>query len=106
MQNFVKLLQELRPEFDKHKLLLTAAVAAAEPSASLSYDIPAISKYLDFINVMTYDLYGPWDKTTGLNAPLYSGHGSFELKLNVVSTFFLFIGCYKLSNIKVVKRDE
>lgn len=107
VQNYVKLLQELRPEFDKHKLLLTAAVAAAEPSASLSYDIPAISKYLDFINVMTYDLYGPWDKTTGLNAPLYSGHGSSELKLNVVSiSFFLLIGYYKLSNIKDVKRDE
>lgn len=87
VQNFVKLLEELRPEFDKHKLLLTAAVAAVEPSASLSYDIPAISKYLDFINVMTYDLYGPWDKTTGLNAPLYSGSGLSEVKFNVVSIF-------------------
>lgn len=91
VQNYVQLTKELRTEFDKHGLLLTAAVAAAESSASLSYDISAMSKYLDFINVMAYDLHGAWEKTTGLNAPLYSrkGESGNDLKLNVVSIFYI-----------------
>ena len=39
---YVKLIKELRVEFDKHGFLLTAAVAAGETSASLSYNIPAL----------------------------------------------------------------
>ena len=30
-----------------------------------------LSKYLDIINVMTYDFHGHWDKKTGHVAPLY-----------------------------------
>ncbi|XP_046436429.1 acidic mammalian chitinase-like [Neodiprion fabricii] len=71
VENFVLLLKELRARFDEHRLLLTAAVAATENSASLSYNIPSISKYLDFINIMTYDFHGSWDSVTGHNAPLY-----------------------------------
>lgn len=72
-ENFVALLSDLKVEFSKRGLLLTAAVAAAESSASISYNIPEISKYLDFINLMTYDLHGPWESKTGHNAPLYVG---------------------------------
>ena len=57
--NFVTLLKEFKEEFSKHGFLLTAAVAAAAPSVDLSYDVPGVSKYLDFINVMAYDLNGP-----------------------------------------------
>lgn len=72
-ENFVHLLAELKFEFSRRGLLLTAAVAAAESSASISYDIPRIEKYLDQINLMTYDLHGSWDPVTGHNAPLYPG---------------------------------
>ncbi|XP_018377441.1 PREDICTED: probable chitinase 2, partial [Trachymyrmex cornetzi] len=87
MQNYISLLKELRSQFDKHGLILSAAVAAAENSASLSYNIMEMSKYLDFINVMTYDLHGAWESITGHNAPLYSRKNEFgnDLKLNVVS---------------------
>lgn len=93
VQNYISLLRELRTEFDKHGLILSAAVAAAEPSASLSFDIPAMSKYLHFINIMAYDLHGAWEKITGHNAPLYQRKGETgnELKLNVVSPFCLLI---------------
>ncbi|XP_055374479.1 probable endochitinase [Condylostylus longicornis] len=78
--NFVNWLKEFRTEVDKHGLLLTAAVASAEFSASQSYDIPKLSKYLDFINIMAYDLHGSWDDITGINAPLYSGDSDITAK--------------------------
>lgn len=83
------LLKELREEFDKYGLILSAAVAAAEFSMSLSYDVPMVSKYMDFINLMAYDLHGPWDQMTGNNAGLYPSkdHDVTETQkqLNVVS---------------------
>lgn len=88
-ENFVLLLSDLRVEFSKRGLLLTAAVAAAETSASISYNIPEVSRYLDFINLMAYDLHGPWESRTGHNAPLYVGpHDitSVQKQLNVNSS--------------------
>ncbi|KAL6255476.1 hypothetical protein P5V15_013812 [Pogonomyrmex californicus] len=97
VQNYISLLKELRSEFDKHGFILSAAVAAAETSASLSYDIPAMSKYLHFINVMAYDLHGAWEKVTGHNAPLYprKGESGNDLKLNVDAAvrYWLDNGC-------------
>ncbi|XP_029169671.1 chitotriosidase-1-like isoform X1 [Nylanderia fulva] len=97
VQNYISLLKELRTEFDKHGLILSAAVAAAEPSASLSYDIPAMSKYLHYINIMTYDFHGAWEKVTGHNAPLYprNGESGNDLKLNVDASvrYWLDSGC-------------
>ncbi|KAL0110197.1 hypothetical protein PUN28_013683 [Cardiocondyla obscurior] len=97
VQNYISLLKELRTEFDKHGLILSAAVAAAEPSASQSYDIAAMSKYLHFINIMAYDLHGAWEKVTGHNAPLYkrTGESGGDLKLNVDASvhYWLDNGC-------------
>uniref|UniRef100_U5EY78 Putative chitinase like lectin n=1 Tax=Corethrella appendiculata TaxID=1370023 RepID=U5EY78_9DIPT len=79
-QNFVELLKEIRSEFDKSKLILSAAVGATEFRGEISYNIPLISKYLDFISLMAYDFHGPWNDSdpyggfvTGLNSPLYVG---------------------------------
>lgn len=88
-ENFVSFLADLREEFSKRGLLLTAAVAATEASASISYNIPEIAKHLDFINVMAYDLHGPWESKTGHNAPLYVGpndNTTNQKQLNVNSS--------------------
>ncbi|XP_023936035.2 acidic mammalian chitinase-like [Bicyclus anynana] len=71
VNNFSVLLKELREEFDKYGLLLTAAVSSVKKVASQSYDIPVISQYLDFINVMAYDMYVATNPVTGHNAPLH-----------------------------------
>ena len=36
------------------------------------YEVSEITKYLDFINLMAYDLHGSWENFTGHNAPLYA----------------------------------
>lgn len=44
IDNFTTLLKEIRAEFDKKGLLLTAAVSAIKAAASQSYDVKGISK--------------------------------------------------------------
>ncbi|KAL0970454.1 hypothetical protein UPYG_G00242210 [Umbra pygmaea] len=60
-------------ETSRPRLLLTAAVPAVKGNIDTGYEIREISKYLDFINVQTYDFHGSWEKFTGHNSPLYRG---------------------------------
>ena len=69
---FTDLCNELRATFEaeakasgKERLLLTAAVAAGLWTIKGAYDIAAIAKPLDWINLMTYDLHGTWEYKTG-----------------------------------------
>lgn len=66
------LIRELKAAFRPHRFLLTAAIGAAAPTIDVSYDIPGMYKYLDFVHVMCYDYHGKWDRRTGHNAPLYA----------------------------------
>ncbi|XP_016929885.3 chitinase-3-like protein 1 [Drosophila suzukii] len=70
--NYITFLKELKEGLEPFGFLLTAAVGSAQFSAEISYDIPAMVPYLDLINVMAYDLHGPWDQVVGINAPLYA----------------------------------
>ncbi|KAH6937736.1 hypothetical protein HPB50_003743 [Hyalomma asiaticum] len=70
--NFVALLRELSQEFKPYGLLLTAAVSAGKHFMDPAYDVPQVSKYLDFINVMAYDYHGGWETKAGHHAPMYS----------------------------------
>ncbi|CAH2098230.1 unnamed protein product [Euphydryas editha] len=99
INNFTELLKELREEFDKYDLLLSAAVSSVRASASLSYDIPSIVQYLDLVNMMAYDMHGAWDTKTGHNAPLHKGEGDENVAredLNTVDValeYWLGQGC-------------
>ncbi|KAL7407297.1 hypothetical protein ABVT39_006399 [Epinephelus coioides] len=57
----------------KPQLMLTAAVSAGKGTIDAGYEIAEIAKHLDFINVMTYDFHGAWERATGHNSPLYRG---------------------------------
>lgn len=89
---FVNLVKEMRLAFEgehksarKPKLLLTAAVPASFEAITAGYDVPEISKYLDYINVMTYDFHGQWEETVGHNSPLFplNSASDFQKKLTV-----------------------
>lgn len=71
-KQFTKLVKEMKLAFESNNLLLTAAVAAGKDYIDKGYEIPEITKYLDFVNVMAYDLHGSWEKYTGHPSPLYS----------------------------------
>uniref|UniRef100_A0A8C2YZU6 Acidic mammalian chitinase n=1 Tax=Cyclopterus lumpus TaxID=8103 RepID=A0A8C2YZU6_CYCLU len=55
------------------QLMVTAAVPAGKGTIDAGYEIAEIAKHLDFINVMTYDFHGAWERSTGHNSPLYRG---------------------------------
>ncbi|CAH1980290.1 unnamed protein product [Acanthoscelides obtectus] len=86
--NYVTLIKELKSAFEEHGLLLSAAVSATGETIDTSYNVTALSQYLDMINVMSYDLHGSWDKVTGHNAPLYPSNldnTADSKELNLVS---------------------
>lgn len=76
-QNFTLLLKELREALDargnidqKH-YLLSFAGAAGEWYVN-NVELSKVDNYVDYANLMTYDIHGTWDQNIGFNAPLYS----------------------------------
>ncbi|XP_055852486.1 endochitinase-like [Episyrphus balteatus] len=71
--NFVKLVEELRAAFDREGRgwELTMATGAAPNRLQDGYDIPALSKSIDFFNIMTYDLRGSWTGFADVHSPLF-----------------------------------
>jgi len=101
---FTLLCQELRAAFEAEasgnaRLLLTAAVAAGKDTIDDAYEIPEISKELDFINLMAYDFNGAWDTQTGHNSPLYAGaddNAYYSLRtMEWASEYWVSKGCPK-----------
>lgn len=80
-RNYNLLLRELREKLDEQgaidgrDYLLTIA-APAGPAIIENIEVDSIWRYLDWINIMTYDFHGPWggvgDSVTNFLSPLYS----------------------------------
>ncbi|KAL3269272.1 hypothetical protein HHI36_008350 [Cryptolaemus montrouzieri] len=68
---FSDFVRELHEAFQPKNFLLSAAVSPSKRVIDEGYDVPALSKYLDWIAVMCYDYHGQWDKITGHVAPMY-----------------------------------
>lgn len=74
--NFTLLLQALREALDAQgqmdgvHYLLTIAGGSGDYYPQ-NVELSEIARYLDFANIMTYDIYGTWDAFTDFNAPLY-----------------------------------
>ena len=75
--NYNLLLQTIREKLDElgersgGKFYgLTAALPCGTNHIN-NIDIQTVAKYLSELNLMTYDFFGAWSPTTGINAPLY-----------------------------------
>ncbi|KAF9132490.1 hypothetical protein BGW39_011925 [Mortierella sp. 14UC] len=77
--SYLQLLNEVRAQMDlefpsNHKTI-TSAVSifpwAGTDGSSLT-DIRAFIPVFDWVNIMVYDVHGPWSTSTGPNAPLYN----------------------------------
>jgi len=69
--NFLEFLVELRPVVAN--LTLSAAVALTpfnDASGKPSTSVAGFADVFDYIAIMNYDVWGPWDSTVGPNAPL------------------------------------
>lgn len=76
------LVKELKESFRPHNLLLTSAFGASKKIIDEAYDIPALSKYLDFMHIMCYDYGGAWDRSITANAPL-KGQGILNVEYTI-----------------------
>jgi chitinase len=73
--NATLLLQEFRRQLDaygattgKH-YLLTADLPAGNVNSTGSWELAAVARTTDWINVMTFDFHGSWDPWTDFNSP-------------------------------------
>lgn len=71
--NFVLLLKALRQAFNVPKYILTVTVNPTKTKGDVCYNAHAISKTVDFVYLLAFDLHLLWEKKTAANAPLYAG---------------------------------
>lgn len=90
--NYTLLLRALRSALNARQqteartepYLLTIA-APAGPTIVPNLEARAISEVVDWINVMSYDFHGGWEKRSGHNAPLKQATGDTAVGYNVAS---------------------
>jgi chitinase len=61
-EDFTILVQEMAAALHDAGLEFTAAFSPDPVKASGAYDVPAVIKEFDWINIMTYDYHGAWEK--------------------------------------------
>ncbi|XP_055551266.1 acidic mammalian chitinase-like [Wyeomyia smithii] len=83
---FPKLLNEMQKVLKPEGKLLTISVAPTKDYFASSYDVTAINPYVDYINVMAFDLRAYWNAQTGHSAAVYRAvdeTGRVERELNM-----------------------
>lgn len=95
-KNFLTMLQELREALDGAskeggKKELTAAVHVRTfitPSGNMK-DVSEFAKVFDRVNIMTYDINGAWNTTSGPNSPFNfePGHGDADSFVSAIENW-------------------
>lgn len=92
--NCIMLMQDLRNQFPAPQYLLSMVIPSDPRSWGSGFDVPALAPSLDFINVMTYDFYGPWSDRAGLNSPLFQDPADPEQAGSIATSMDLFANIY------------
>jgi chitinase len=74
--NFTLLMQKLREKLDAQgkidgKKYIVSFAGAAGSWYINNVELTKLAQYVDYVNLMTYDMHGSWDQYTDFNAPLY-----------------------------------
>jgi chitinase len=91
--NCIMLMQDLRTQFSA-PYLLSMAIPSDPRSWGSGFDVPALAPLLDFINVMTYDFYGPWSDHAGHNSPLIQNPSDPDQVGSLETSMDLFANIY------------
>jgi GH18 family chitinase/aryl-phospho-beta-D-glucosidase BglC (GH1 family) len=76
--NFLSLIKDIRNVIGPDKLL-TAAFSCV-PNKLNGFNWSELDKYMDYYNIMSYDMAGGWSEVTGHNSSLYADEGKFSWK--------------------------
>jgi len=98
--NCTTLMQELRNGLPS-PWLITMAVTADPRGYGQGLDIPALAPILDFMNVMTYDFYGPWSGGTGLVSPFLQDPDDPQWAGSVKTSMDLYASQYAVPRAKL-----
>ncbi|WP_068777347.1 glycoside hydrolase family 18 protein [Paenibacillus sp. FJAT-26967] len=75
-QNFTLLMKELREKMNllphKKKKYILSFASGTQDWYFKNVEVETVQKYVDYINLMSYDLTGKWSDTTGYNSNLYA----------------------------------
>uniref|UniRef100_A0A182QY58 chitinase n=1 Tax=Anopheles farauti TaxID=69004 RepID=A0A182QY58_9DIPT len=89
--NFSRLMQELKMAFAAENLLLSTSISGYKEVLMVSYDIAELSKYVDFMAIMSYDYHGSWEEQTGHVSPLYGSASDKYPQYNTDYTMQLLV---------------
>ncbi|MGG7177936.1 glycosyl hydrolase family 18 protein [Clostridium paraputrificum] len=104
--NFTSLLKEIREAYNTNGLeekMLTIANSASPEKLKLQQPKDYI-KYLDYINVMTYDIHGAFERTTNHHAALYDNPNdpsSPEIRISTDSAMKMYRDEYGIPSEKL-----
>ncbi|WMT43089.1 glycosyl hydrolase family 18 protein [Paenibacillus sp. D2_2] len=93
-QNFTSLMKELKEKMYrlpfKNKGYLLTFAAGTQDWYFQNVEVQKVAKYVDYINVMSYDLIGQWSDQTGFNANLFMDRGNkSQMSVDQIITMYL-----------------
>ncbi|ORZ11138.1 glycosyl hydrolases family 18-domain-containing protein [Absidia repens] len=103
-KNYLKLLQELRAAFDKSfakdrkEITIACHVRTFKTPDGTMDDVSDYVKVIDRFNLMTYDINGAWNETSGPNAPF-----NFEPGLGDADSFVASINTWMKAGVPASK---
>jgi chitinase len=89
--NLVLLVQALREAFGS-SYLLTMAIPASVDKLSQGYDLANIAPSVDWLHIMSYDVYGAWDENAGSNTDIVYIRETVDYLLSHVPSDKLVLG--------------